>query len=138
VRGSQGAILASSVAWMDTFFDSAANLIRYPGNTGRHAVRESLWYAAGLLVQRRDAAAPRALRAIDAVLSLQFDRPCAVWDGTWPRAPQETLVRPDGAEAYVSCDASRQIAVIDTKEWKVKKLIDAGPGADGLAWAKGK
>jgi len=89
VRGSQGAIVASSVAWMDTFFDSAANLIRYPGDTGRHAVRESLWYAAGLLVQRRDAAAPRALRAIDAVLSLQFDRPCAVWDGTWPRARQE-------------------------------------------------
>ncbi len=53
-----------------------------------------------------------------------------------PRAPQETLVRPDGAEAYVSCDASKQIAVIDTKTWTVKKLIAAGPGADGLAWAK--
>ena len=55
-----------------------------------------------------------------------------------PRAPQEVLVRPDGAEAYVSCDASRQIAVIDVTGWKVKKLIDAGPGADGLAWAGGK
>jgi len=22
------------------------------------------------------------------------------------------------------------------KNWKVEKLIDAGPGADGLAWAK--
>ena len=53
-----------------------------------------------------------------------------------PRAPQETLMRPDGAEAYVSCDASRQIAVIDTQTWTVKKLIAAGPGADGLAWAK--
>jgi DNA-binding beta-propeller fold protein YncE len=55
-----------------------------------------------------------------------------------PRAPQEVLVRPDGEEAYVSCDASRQIAVIDVKDWKVKKLIDAGPGADGLAWAVAK
>jgi DNA-binding beta-propeller fold protein YncE len=53
-----------------------------------------------------------------------------------PKAPQETLVRPDGEQAYVSCDASKQIAVIDTKNWKVEKLIDAGPGADGLAWAK--
>jgi DNA-binding beta-propeller fold protein YncE len=53
-----------------------------------------------------------------------------------PKAPQESLVRPDGEEAYVSCDASKQIAVIDTKKWEVKKLIDAGPGADGLAWAK--
>jgi len=53
-----------------------------------------------------------------------------------PRAPQETLVRPDGGEAYVSCDFSKQIAVIDLKAWTVSKLIDAGAGADGLAWAK--
>ena len=53
-----------------------------------------------------------------------------------PKSPQEVLVRPDGAVAYVSCTASRQIAVIDLKNWKVEKPIDAGPGADGLAWAK--
>ena len=52
-----------------------------------------------------------------------------------PKAPQEVLIRPDGMAAYVSCDASRQVAVIDLKNWKVEKLIDAGPGADGLAWA---
>jgi YVTN family beta-propeller protein len=52
-----------------------------------------------------------------------------------PRAPQEILVRPDGAVAYVSCDASRQVAAIDLKAWKVEKLIEAGRGADGLAWA---
>ena len=52
-----------------------------------------------------------------------------------PKAPQEVLIRPDGLAAYVSCDASRQVAVIDLKNWKVDKLIDAGPGADGLAWA---
>ena len=53
-----------------------------------------------------------------------------------PRSPQEIVVRPDGAAAYISCDASKQIAVLDLKDWKVEKLIDAGPGADGLAWAK--
>ena len=52
-----------------------------------------------------------------------------------PKAPQEVLVRPDGAVAYVSCDASRQVAVLDLKNWKIEKLIDAGKGADGLAWA---
>ena len=52
-----------------------------------------------------------------------------------PKAPQEVLIRPDGMAAYVSCDASHQVAVIDLKNWKVEKLIDAGPGADGLAWA---
>jgi YVTN family beta-propeller protein len=52
-----------------------------------------------------------------------------------PKAPQEVLVRPDGSAAYVSCSTSRQVAVIDLKNWRVEKLIDAGPGADGLAWA---
>jgi YVTN family beta-propeller protein len=52
-----------------------------------------------------------------------------------PKAPQEVLVRPDGAVAYVSCDASAQVAEIDLKSWKVAQLINAGAGADGLAWA---
>jgi YVTN family beta-propeller protein len=52
-----------------------------------------------------------------------------------PKAPQEVLIRPDGMVAYVSCDASGEVAVIDLKHWKVEKLIAAGPGADGLAWA---
>jgi DNA-binding beta-propeller fold protein YncE len=52
-----------------------------------------------------------------------------------PAAPQEALVRPDGKAAYVSCDASHKIAVIRTSDWTVEKMIDAGPSADGLAWA---
>lgn len=52
-----------------------------------------------------------------------------------PKAPQAVVVRPDGKEAYVSCDSSRKIAVIDTTAWSVKGMIDAGAGADGLAWA---
>jgi hypothetical protein len=38
--------------------------------------------------------------------------------------------------AYVSCTKTKQIAAIDLAQWKVAKLIDAGDGADGLAWAK--
>ena len=52
-----------------------------------------------------------------------------------PHAPQEVLVRPDGAVAYVSCSASHQVAAIDLINWKVEKLIEAGPMVDGLAWA---
>jgi YVTN family beta-propeller protein len=52
-----------------------------------------------------------------------------------PAAPQEVLVRPDGQAAYASCDASHKIAAIRTSNWTVEKLIEAGPGADGLAWA---
>ena len=52
-----------------------------------------------------------------------------------PAAPQEVVIRPDGAVAYVSCDASHKVAEIRTSDWTVAKLIDAGAGADGLAWA---
>jgi YVTN family beta-propeller protein len=53
-----------------------------------------------------------------------------------PSAPQEVLVRPDGKVAYVSCSASAKVAAIDLAQWNVTTLIAAGPGADGLAWAK--
>jgi YVTN family beta-propeller protein len=52
-----------------------------------------------------------------------------------PSAPQMVVVRPDGREAYVSCDISGKVAVLNLTNWKVDKLIDAGKGADGLAWA---
>jgi DNA-binding beta-propeller fold protein YncE len=52
-----------------------------------------------------------------------------------PRTPQELLIRPDGQVAYVSCSESHQVAAIQISNWTVK-LIDAGPGADGLAWAR--
>jgi len=52
-----------------------------------------------------------------------------------PPAPQEVLIRPDGAVAYVSCDAIGQIAAIDLKSLALDKMIPAGNGADGLAWA---
>jgi DNA-binding beta-propeller fold protein YncE len=56
-----------------------------------------------------------------------------------PNDPQEILVRPDGKVAYVSCNVSAKVAAIDLTgnlaDWKVQSLIDAGKGADGLAWA---
>lgn len=55
-----------------------------------------------------------------------------------PSAPQEILIRPDNQVAYVSCNASHKVAAIDLSDWKVQKLIDAGKGADGLAWAAPK
>ena len=51
-----------------------------------------------------------------------------------PSAPQEVLILPDGQTAYVSCDHSRQVAAIYPMDWSVR-LINAGEGADGLAWA---
>lgn len=53
-----------------------------------------------------------------------------------PKSPQEILVRPDDQVAYVSCHESRKVVAINLKTWNVDKIIEAGPMADGLAWAK--
>jgi len=53
-----------------------------------------------------------------------------------PASPQEMLVPPDGHVAYVSCDTSAKVAEISLDDWTVTRLIDAGKGADGLAWAR--
>jgi len=52
-----------------------------------------------------------------------------------PPVPQEILIRPDGQVAYISCSHSDQVAAIQIGNWGVK-VIEAGRGADGLAWAK--
>jgi YVTN family beta-propeller protein len=53
-----------------------------------------------------------------------------------PKSPQEVLVRPDDQVAYVSCLESKKVAAINLKTWKVDQLIETGPEADGMAWAK--
>jgi len=52
-----------------------------------------------------------------------------------PARPQEVLASPDNKFAYVSCDQSGKVAVINLSDWTVKTVIDAGAGADGLALA---
>jgi YVTN family beta-propeller protein len=50
--------------------------------------------------------------------------------------PVQILVRP--GVAYVSCSGDGKVAVLSLDTWTVGKLIETGPGADGLAWAERK
>jgi YVTN family beta-propeller protein len=52
-----------------------------------------------------------------------------------PARPQEILIRPDGRVAYVSCNSSGKVAALRLSDWSTH-ILTAGPGADGLAWAK--
>jgi DNA-binding beta-propeller fold protein YncE len=52
--------------------------------------------------------------------------------------PVQILARPDRPLAYVSCSGDGKVAVLDLTTWKVEKLIETGPGADGLAWVERK
>ncbi|HXI70658.1 MAG TPA: cytochrome D1 domain-containing protein [Verrucomicrobiae bacterium] len=114
------------IAVIDTAKDEVVKWIELPGNGyGTAVTPDGRW----LVV---------ALNTINKVglVDLQTMKIAHVLDV--PKSPQEVLIRPDGLFAYVSCDASKQVAVIDLKNIRVEKLITAGKGADGLAWAATK
>ena len=91
-------LLSASVAWMDRYWDEAMGLLWSPGDVADprrpqpgdgHMVRESAWYALGLLLRNGPGDVQRAIRALAAVLTYQLDEPDKVYHGTFYRAPEE-------------------------------------------------
>lgn len=91
-------LLERSVAWMDHYWDAARGLLwgmgevaDWDGSTHEdyHIVRESAWYALGLLVRGGTGDAGRAVQALEAIVACQFDEPGKVYHGTFYRAPEE-------------------------------------------------
>lgn len=66
-----------------------------PGEERRtHRVRESAWYACGLLGRGAPGDEARARRILNLVMGFQFDAPGQKWDGTYRRAPEEPAPGP--------------------------------------------
>lgn len=87
-----------SLAWLDRHWDASVGLFRMPDDAlyedGQaavtvHLVRETGWYALGLLLRNAAGDATRAARAVDALLAYQFDAPGQPYHGTWYRSPHE-------------------------------------------------
>src|SRR5262245_2774218 len=87
-----------SIAWMDRCWDETSGFFRTPddaiyerGEAGvpGHLVRETAWYALGLLLRDAPGDRARACRAVDTVLTYQFDAPGQPYHGTWYRSPYE-------------------------------------------------
>jgi YVTN family beta-propeller protein len=111
------------LAAIDTATNKVDRWITLPGTGyGTASTPDGKW----LLVALPDANAV----AVVNLATLQVVKTISV-----PSAPQEVLIRPDGKVAYVSCDRSHQVAAIRIGDWGVN-LIEAGSGADGLAWAR--
>ncbi len=53
-----------------------------------------------------------------------------------PESPQEILIPPGRHVAYISCDRSGEVAVLDLEDWKLETPIRVGRNDDGLAWAR--
>ena len=91
-------VFDSSMAWIDDFWDEQAGLLRAPASYGTervspgtmlHFVRETSYYALGLLSRGNPGDERRALHALAALLDNQFDTPGTPYHGTWRRAPEE-------------------------------------------------
>ena len=91
-------LVASSVEWMDQYWDESMGLLWDPGEEAdphhphpadHHLVRESSWYALGLLIRDNEHDLERAIRALDVILTHQFDEPDQPYHGTFLRAPEE-------------------------------------------------
>jgi YVTN family beta-propeller protein len=111
------------LAAIDTATNKVDRWITLPGTGyGTASTPDGKW----LLVALPDANAV----AVVNLATLQVVKTISV-----PPVPQEVLIRPDGKVAYVSCDRSHQVAAIRIGDWGVE-LVEAGSGADGLAWAR--
>lgn len=87
-----------SLEWMDGCWDDAAAMFREPvdvmyeaGRLGvpAHLIRETSYYALGLLLRDGPGDRARAARAIEALLAYQHDEPGQPYHGTWYRTPAE-------------------------------------------------
>lgn len=90
-------IFATSMRWADQSWDPHYKLCRAPAGTvegnlrapSYYMVRESTWYALGLLLRDGSGDRARAVEILRVVLKQQYHEPGKPWDGTFKRSPNE-------------------------------------------------
>ncbi len=103
-------LLDASSGWMDGYWDEARGLLWSPGDVADplhpklgpdHMVKESAWYALGLFLRNAPGDAQRAIRALGAILTNQYDEPGRVYHGTFrvtaeePHPPESPVIWKD-------------------------------------------
>jgi hypothetical protein len=88
-------VFDESMHWDEHFFDTSVHLVRRPEGGQHetvalhHMVRESSWYALGLLMRDASGDRERASEILDAILQQQFRTRGVRWYGTFRRSPEE-------------------------------------------------
>jgi YVTN family beta-propeller protein len=112
------------IAVINTQTNSVENWIALPGiGFGTRATPDGRW----LLV---------AMPGISKIAVVDLHTMKVVRSIDMPESPQEILIGPDERNAYISCDRSHQVAVLNLENWRVEKLIKVGRDDDGMAWAR--
>src|SRR5277367_2292391 len=101
----------SALQWTDPYWDARAGFL-WDTRTGpepgaksrRHVVRDTIWYAVGLMLRDQKGDPERALQAIRAVLTQQIDEPAQPFHGTFYRSPEEPHPPARYAQLFVQYD----------------------------------
>lgn len=104
-------LLSASLVFCEKNWDDRAAMVTSPGGVDpspddprQHRVRETVWYALGLVLRNEPGDLVRAGRAIDAVLAQQFNAPGQRWDGTFRRGVEESDPPAKGAKMWEHYD----------------------------------
>lgn len=120
-------LFQESMALDGQCYDKALKLLNRPSGglpghaapagprSGYHMVRESSWYALGLLVRDQPGDRARAADILDAVLKQQYLTPGKPWYGTFRRAPEEKDP-PPGAVMWRNFDPNWRVFIGTTLE----------------------
>jgi hypothetical protein len=89
-----GELFQQSMALFDQSYDAKVHLVRHPQDRlppprGQYMVRESTWYALGLMMRHHDEDVQRAQAILGAVLDEQYLESGVKWYGTFKRSPEE-------------------------------------------------
>jgi hypothetical protein len=88
-------LFQQSMYWDAQFWDETAKLVKSPSieqvgpKAGSYLVRESSWYALGLLLRDETGDRQKAADILDVVLKQQYVAPGVRWYGTFRIAPEE-------------------------------------------------
>jgi hypothetical protein len=89
----------ATTALMDGLWDEGESLIGFPFNASAPGqVRETTWYAHGLLARDGDGDLERAKAGLRSVIDRQYVQPGAIFHGSYPRTAADPAVPPDGVE----------------------------------------
>src|SRR5579862_8996762 len=124
----------AALRWTDPFWDSRAGFLwdtrTQPGDKSRHhAVRDTVWYAVGLMLRDQPGDRERSIQAIQAVLGQQIDDPAQPYNGTFYRSPEEPHPPARYAQLFVQYDPNWREFVGTTLVLLLEEYSDRLPDA---------
>jgi len=94
----------ATTKFMDGLWNEEVGLIENASTGLPPPVRETSWYALGLLTRDGAGDAARAQRAIETVVSKQYDSPGTLFHGSFPRFASDPALPPADAQEFVGFD----------------------------------